>query len=248
MRIFITVHLLFLLLPFKSVMAQKFELEAMVMEFQKVCPMSIGAAGELENVEFDGKNVVFVYSLNEGIMNFDAIQENPDLIKVMMANPNDGVRRVFGLVLDRGCGFGMRMIEKETGKSAKVMFKKEEMENIFKTGSLENDPVKILEAKIAVDNMQLPFETEEGVMFTKTELAGDYVVHKYVVDESLYSFDALKDIKSELKKNYITALTTDPVVKNYARLCKNAGKGVKYQYVGAESGDEFVIEVSIYEF
>lgn len=247
MRKFVFMQLLLLLLPLTSVMSQESNLAAAVKELQAACPTSLGDVGEFERVDFDGKNLEFVYSINEGLMNFDAFKENPDYAKAMFANPPVAIKEIFEMLLEEECGFSLRMTEKVTGKSTKCVLTKEDLKNIV-TGAKSDDPIKILETKIAADNMQLPLNIEEGVTFTKVKISGAYVIHEYSVDESMYSMEALSGIKSELKQGVVSNLINDPVGKNYARLCKNAGKGMIYRYIGSRSGAECVFEISVEEF
>lgn len=246
MRKFVFMQLL-LLLPLASVMSQESNLAATVKELQAACPSPLGAAGEIERVDFDGKTLVFVYSINEGLMNFDVIKENPGYAKAMFANPTVALKEIFKMLLEEDCGFCLKMTEKVTGKSVKCILTKEDMKNIV-TGAKSDDPIKILETKIAADNMQLPLNIEEGVTFTKVNISGAYVIHEYSVDESLYPIEALAGMKPELKQGVVLYLIDDPVGKNYARLCKNAGKGIKYRYIGSKSGAECVFEISVEEF
>ena len=99
----------------------------------------------------------------------------------------------------------------------------------------END--ELLELMISETNKNLPAEYDEGMINTKLVREGKYVVYYYVCDEDLYDIDLMNQNLPTMKSMVLEELNSDDVlISMFREICKNAGVGIGYVYIGNRSG------------
>lgn len=95
----------------------------------------------------------------------------------------------------------------------------------------------LLELMISETNKSLPAEYAEGMINTKLVREGNYVVYYYVCDEDLYDIDLMNKNLPTMKSMVLEELNADDVyISMFREVCKSAGVGVGYVYVGKKSG------------
>ena len=90
---------------------------------------------------------------------------------------------------------------------------------------------------ISETNKSLPAEYGEGMINTKLVREGKYVVYYYMCDEDIYDIDLMNKNLPAMKDMVLEELNSDNVfLSMFREVCKNAGVGVGYVYVGNRSG------------
>ena len=90
---------------------------------------------------------------------------------------------------------------------------------------------------ISETNKNLPAEYDEGMINTKLVREGNYVVYYYTCDENIYDIDLMNKNLPAMKDMAVEQLNSDDSLMFLFRgICKDAGVGVGYVYVGNRSG------------
>lgn len=101
----------------------------------KQCPMSMGTAGEVSSIVFDGTNVVYSMLMNEDYADFEAWEKHPDVMKsttiAMFSNPKDNIRKLLEMVVDTKSGMKFVYKGNATGKEAECLLDTKDLENIL---------------------------------------------------------------------------------------------------------------------
>lgn len=101
----------------------------------------------------------------------------------------------------------------------------------------KNESDEMLELMISETNKSLPAEYGEGMINTKLVREGKYVVYYYMCDEDIYDIDLMNKNLPAMKDMVLEELNSDNVfLSMFREVCKNAGVGVGYVYVGNRSG------------
>lgn len=116
--------------------------------------------------------------------------------------------------------------------------------SVFSLGTLtfcqaqsKDDAGEKLELMISETNKNLPAEYDEGMINTKLVREGKYIVYYYVCDEDLYDIDLMNQNLPTMKSMVLEELNSDDVlISMFREICKNAGVGIGYVYVGNKSG------------
>ena len=104
----------------------------------------------------------------------------------------------------------------------------------------------LLELMISETNKTLPTEYAEGMVNTKLVREGNYVVYYYVCDEDLYDIDLMNKNLPDYKDDVLEELNSDEVfISMFRDVCKNAGVGVGYVYVGKKSGKKASLYIPV---
>ena len=108
----------------------------------------------------------------------------------------------------------------------------------------END--EMLELMISETNKTLPAEYSTGMVNTKLVREGNYVVYYYVCDEDIYDIDLMKKNLPDYKGEVLAELNSDDLyISLFREVCKDAGVGVGYVYIGKDSGKKASIYIPV---
>ena len=229
------------------------KIEKMVDSLNNECPISMGVIGEITDVEYENGNVVFNCSVNETLVNIDALNENPDLmkrnIKTVFNNPNGETKELIDMLIEENSGIVYRYTGKESGKVTSITLSSADITDINNNSTEEYNPETALEDQVETANAQCPIIIADGMTTTHIAIEGDYVVYNVDVDESMYSIKTLDSNKAQVKKNMIQEFNgnSDPTIKLFINFCKEANKGVAYKYIGNSSGKICMIKISYSE-
>ncbi len=88
---------------------------------------------------------------------------------------------------------------------------------------------------IYAGNLVLPNSYSDGMVNTEIVREGDYVVYYFICDEPKYDIDRMQKNISVLKNKVLEVVNSD-MLAPLREVCRNAGVGIGYYYVGKESG------------
>lgn len=228
------------------------KLKTMIDAANSKCPMSIGNAVEVKSVTLENGYVVFLYGMNEDIISIDVLNNNSETLKLNLISAlSQSSKEMFTEMNKENVGARFKFVGKTTKKACVMTISPEECRSIVK--SIENGttdtPVETLQKMIDSHNLQYPMSLGEGIVIYKEALEGDYVVHYYNIDESVFDIDVMEQNKELVKEQMKTTLTngSDPTVVNFLKFCRKANKGVAYKLIGSNSGKSFQINIPISE-
>lgn len=215
------------------------------------CPMSMGTLGEVTSIELEDGNVVFNYSVNESVVNIDFLNENPKMMKrnavMMFKNPTGDIKTMFEALEEENAGLVLVYKGKTSGKKASITLSRKEIIDL-RNSDEEKDPEAALEGQVEVTNAQCPMQIAEGMTITHLSVEGDYVVYNVTCDEDSYSISAFNRNKAQIKENIIKTLDpSDPTMAMFIRICREAGKGIAYKYIGDQSESTCMIKIATSE-
>lgn len=110
-------------------------------------------------------------------------------------------------------------------------------------------PMEILQNEVIAGNNEYPLDLGNGIVLTRSYISGDYVVYVYECDENTINMEMLEQNKSTLLediKNTIRS-SSNPQLREFAKLCVNAGKGIEYLYIGDASGRKMIAFLTLSE-
>lgn len=125
-----------------------------------------------------------------------------------------------------------KFIDKRTGRSITTTISPSEIKTALQ------EPLSALgrlEQYINMEKKILPYEIEEGFIAKKIEMVGGQVVMDISVDEDMYDFYDIIEIKDEFRSNLINQLTMDPVRKMLCKYLGEAHYGLAFRYYGNQS-------------
>lgn len=105
---------------------------------------------------------------------------------------------------------------------------------------------EILNMAIKEAQNEFPLDAGMGIILTRLYLSGDHVMYVAECDEDLIEMSLLEQNRSEMIKG-ISAMIRDnsnPEVRQFAKICANAGKGIGFIYVGDTSGKKVTVKLS----
>lgn len=231
---------------------KKSQLKLGIQMANKQCPISVGAAGEISSITFDGKDVIYTMLMNDEYANLEALEKNPDSMKsavsAMFRNPQGDIKKMLDLIVETNSGVKFIYKGKTSGKEVECYLNTEDLKKLLDSKmSVNESNQKKLEELVNVTNVSCPMTIDEATVLEKLAIEGDNVVYIYKIDEEAVDMAALKSNKEEMKQNIKSSLnTSDPSLKNFLSACLNDNKNLVYRYTGDTSGDsmECVFEVS----
>ena len=99
------------------------------------------------------------------------------------------------------------------------------------------NPVDVLKLGIQAANSECPFEIDEGMVCTKIIMEKKNVMYYVECDEILFDISTLSDASDLLKAILVEEFndTEDPDIALFRNMCKKAGYGIGYCFVGNKS-------------
>lgn len=224
---------------------QKTKLKTMVEITNKQCPMSLGEVGEITSIAYDGDNVVYTFSMNEEMINFEVLKENPGSIKASIAtmfqNPSPNVKEMLDLVVK--CQSGIQFIYrgKSSGEEVRCRMTPDELKDIMnkEVDAAESDLAK-LEMQLKMANLQFPLQASEEVTIEKVLLSDESVVYTCRINEKACDIQTLTDRKDNVKEEIAKTLSdkSNAAMQLFIKYCLNCNKNIVYRYVGDQSGKQ----------
>lgn len=213
-----------------------------VKEFQSELPLSLGTMGEITSFSISDGNLFMECRVNEEVVDIPSLKKNPSLMKESMKQwmltPNSGYSFMLDALEEAGLGLKVLYIGKESGERVSCELTSTEIKG--RSAHLSDyDPQKLLNLQIELASAQLTqkdLEDSDEIVCTKIYRKGKYVIYEYIADET--TIEALKMIKpAVLKSLTLDELNSDDVtLSQFRRICKNAGVGIAYYYIGKKSG------------
>ncbi len=231
---------------------QKSKLMLTVAAGNKQCPISMGTAGEITSIDFDGTDVVYSLLMNDAYANFDAFEKVPEAMKsavvAMFNNPQGEIREMLELVVASQAGIKYIYKGKTSGKEVECYLNTEELKKILNQDmSLEEGNLQKLEEMVKVTNVSCPMKIDEATTLDKLTIESDNMVYFYTVNEEAVDMDAMRTNETEMKQNIKNSLdVSDPAMKMFLETCVKNNKNLVYRYKGDTSAQvvEYVFDIS----
>ena len=232
--------------------SQKSKLKLAIEVAGKQCPISVGVAGEVTSIAFDGTDVVYSMLMNEDYINLEALGKTPESMKsgvtAMFKNPKGEIKKMLELVVAANSGIKFIYKGKTTGKEVECYLNTEELKAILNQDMTqeESDRQK-LEELVKVTNVSCPMQVDETTVLDNLTIEADNVVYNYTVDENVVDMASLKDNEAQMKQSIKGSLNvSEPAIKMFLEACVKDNKKLVYRYKGDASGEimECVFDVS----
>lgn len=211
------------------------------------CPLPMGTWCTAEKMEYDSGVVKMVFTVSDGLMNFNAIKDNDEEFRANMlisfANNQDSYfTQMFEYIIDANAAFEIEL-ETRAGENYKMHFTTDELKENMPDG--DADPEKLLQAMLFNTKIQLPQKVDEGTTLTDVKMDDKYFTYVYKCDESIVDISVLRYNSALVKLTILNRVINpmDPVMKTMRELLKATNHGMAYKYVGAKSGQSYTIYI-----
>ena len=203
-----------------------------------MCPVSLGAMGEMTSMVYEKGDLIISYALNEDVVSVETLKNNKEMVRqnatTMVRNATGDLKTTFDLLASEGAGLVMKYIGKQSKAKFTIRFTAEEILRASIAPEEARDPMAALPTKIA-----------DGMEMTRAYLEDDYLFYEVTVDEDLLSIANIKSNRPTLKKNILAVLNSDDVsTKALKDLCKSVNVGIAYKYVGKDSRQTATVRIT----
>ena len=208
-----------------------------------MCPVSLGAMGEMTSMVYEKGDLIISYALNEDVISVETLKNNKEMVRqnatTMVRNATGDLKTTFDLLASEGAGLVMKYIGKQSKAKFTIRFTAEEILRASIAPEEARDPMAALKSQIEVGNAMLPTK------IARAYLEDDYLFYEVTVDEDLLSIANIKSNRPTLKKNILAVLNSDDVsTKALKDLCKSVNVGIAYKYVGKDSRQTATVRIT----
>ena len=208
-----------------------------------MCPVSLGAMGEMTSMVYEKGDLIISYALNEDVISVETLKNNKEMVRqnatTMVRNATGDLKTTFDLLAS------MKYIGKQSKAKFTIRFTAEEILRASIAPEEARDPMAALKSQIEVGNAMLPTKIADGMEMTRAYLEDDYLFYEVTVDEDLLSIANIKSNRPTLKKNILAVLNSDDVsTKALKDLCKSVNVGIAYKYVGKDSRQTATVRIT----
>lgn len=212
-------------------------LKSSIKEMKAMMPMSMGMVGNLTDIAITGKILVITATVDETLIDITALQNEPELVRAnmqqMILNNDSGIQSLMEELKKSDMGIKLVYVGGTSGKTVSCTLSSEEVKH---AGS-GSDPQKTLELQISLVNAQLPIDFGNGMVNTQVVREGNYVVYYFVCDEDIFDIDVMNKNIPLMRELILSEVNGDDLAMSmFRKMCKEAGCGMAYYYVGEKSG------------
>lgn len=228
------------------------QINEIVKELNNQTPLSMGMMGEITQFSISGNYMEMICSVDDNILNLEALKNTPELMHEnlvqLITNGNvQGMDYILNELKDANLGWKVTYIGKTSQTKVSTSLSSSEIKQLMAQPHQTKNPKEVLDAQINTTNSQLPMDIGNGMTMDRLVLEENYVVYYYTWDDDMV--DLLKGSEKEMKEELVKMLKTDdPTIVFFNKICKDAGVGMAYRYVGKEKGKKVTIYINNDEF
>jgi hypothetical protein len=207
--------------------------------------------GEISAIKCEKKMVVFNYNTDAQSFPLAKAKDSGDLIKrtwrMSFFDPDDKNKSEFlSSLIDEGYGVKVCFDEEGTKVHHEITFSNDELQTIKKQPLTNTQQLNI---QIELTNAALPKQIDNVTTLVRTELDDTNMVYVFDIDEDKLTIDAMKSDEATYRSNIERTLANEianPLSSTgmFFKQVIRAGKGVKYNYCGKNSGKSFDVELT----
>ena len=96
-----------------------------------MCPVSLGAMGEMTSMVYEKGDLIISYALNEDVISVETLKNNKEMVRqnatTMVRNATGDLKTTFDLLASEGAGLVMKYIGKQSKAKFTIRFTAEEI-------------------------------------------------------------------------------------------------------------------------
>lgn len=220
-------------------------LKAQIESGKKHCPMSLGMAGKLTDMDYDSDKheVQFVITLNKQISDVKTLQEDPEAARraMRLALQKGNMHQLLEMMVDAEASLDITYKNRGSKDKFNLNFTAAELKDILDNPMTEEETnAMLLKNQVDSERRRMPYTISRGLKVIDLQDNTDALVYVCEVDEDLYDIDEMGNSKEELKGN-MRQLLKDPAMRQQAEVLSSLGKGFEYDYIGKTSGKKIMV-------
>lgn len=220
-------------------------LEQVVASVNKECPMSMGIDGIVSSMTIEGDSVVVEYIVYDNIFNMDSLNAHISLLKEYMLaelqNADEETKEDFKVIADESTGLTYKYVGYTSGKTVLFTLSSTEMLSALVKSPETKATLAVI---LKFTNLAFPLEALPGHIVERARLDGNFIVYDISVDENRFNIKRSKENAEKMMDTTKSRLDpSNPLIKMFLAICRQARVGLAYRYVGNNTGESFVIEI-----
>lgn len=231
--------------------AQASDVREFLREMNNMCPISMGIVGSINSVEYRNGNVYFTCSVDETYINIPSIKKNPtqmhDNLLTQVKNHSESMETLIEFLAENNIGMSYVYVGRTSGQKVTISLSAAEIREARKNANGQRDPLVDIDAILSTTLTQLPMEVEKGITLVNMYRTEDFLVYVYDVNELVISINDMENNRVALKtmlKSNLQQMKFDPAVSLLISLCLEANIGIRYLYVGKNSGNRIYFDLT----
>lgn len=226
-------------------------LESQIEQANKQCPVKVPGVGQIKSIEYKDNTVTYNCQVMNRSFNLAALEGHEDAMKSammpMMKSLVEGKNSIGKVLVKENASLALHYFTKgPRSSSVTVTFTPEEIKAVI-DGEVKDDPLTKLKTQVDVSRVQCPMKVDSSTSLTDIEAKDGYVVYTYELKETGDEegiVDTLAENADEVRASLLEAVQdkSDKETEKVVQLCKDAGYGILYKYVGAKSGKTFEVK------
>lgn len=235
------------------------KLEKMTDEANAECPIAYNMVGLLSSITYEDGNVVFTFVTPDDKFDVKGYKAYPKLLKdiaeILPSRTVGKGKDILTSLSEDNKGLVMKFTGKPSGESVTIQLSPEELKKALaekdQTPAIiigttpDSDPITALKNYLRESYKDLPEDRGQGLTLTSAEVNEKEVVFTANVDEAEMPISILKQHVAEQKQGIINNLNDISNASNVklVKLCKDAGCGLQYKYIGKRTGNDVAIKI-----
>lgn len=220
-------------------------------EIDKLSPFSLEMLGEIRKTHFGMGMIIMEFEFSD-IQNplgldLDYVYKNEDAAKEFIMTEIQGMpeelRKVMSDITKEQFSLSIGLSLTSGSKSANIRLEPHEIENALKRNTDIDKKTMSLMLISKAENMLLPVKVDQLTNWTGSQLSNRSFVYVYEVDDSVIDLNTIDRVKLKEQMISLYANPQKPMERQI-ELCINTGRSIGYKYIGTQTNNSFIIELS----
>ena len=220
-------------------------------EIDKLSPFSLEMLGEIRKTHFGMGMIIMEFEFSD-IQNplgldLDYVYKNEDAAKEFIMTEiqgmPEGLRKVMSDIAKEQFSLSVGLSLTSGSKSANIRLEPHEIENALKRNTDIDTKTMSLMLISKAENMLLPVKVDQLTNWTGSQLSNSSFVYVYEVDDSAIDLNTIDRVKLKEQMISLYAHPQKPMERQID-LCINTGRSIGYKYIGTQTNNSFIIELS----
>lgn len=220
-------------------------------EIDKLSPFSLEMLGEIRKTHFGMGMIIMEFEFSD-IQNplgldLDYVYKNEDAAKEFIMTEIQGMpeelRKVMSDITKEQFSLSIGLSLTSGSKSANIRLEPHEIENALKRNTDIDKKTMSLMLISKAENMLLPVKVDQLTNWTGSQLSNRSFVYVYEVDDSVIDLNTIDRVKLKEQMISLYAHPQKPMERQI-ELCINTGRSIGYKYIGTQTNNSFIIELS----
>ena len=226
---------------------KKSRLESLVDDANKTCPIDMGLSGKVSSFSYENGEVTVEFCLNEDVVTISSVKDDKEaaregLVGAMSMLPDD-LKAVYEEIVKAKASLVYKYVGDKTKDYVTFKFTTAEIANALNAEVEDIDYASVLEQQLSSASEQCPRVIDVFTTLDSVTLTDENAIYNYTINEDTLDLSTFESQSDNMRQYILNGMYQNmSSMRLFLTSCVKMDKGLRYRYVGCNTGGEFTID------